>query len=51
MIFPNIERKISKERQKELIKNNPLKPDDFIQQLWEEPTFLISVSMNNIPGY
>ena len=34
MIFLNIEEKISKERQKELTKNNPLKPDDYIQQLF-----------------
>ena len=32
-IFPDIKRRISKEKQKGLMKNNPLKPDDYIQQL------------------
>ena len=31
-IFSDIKRRISKEKQKGLMKNNPLKPDDYIQQ-------------------
>ena len=40
MIFSNIERKISQETAKGLMKNNPLKPDDYIQQLHAPPKLI-----------
>ena len=35
--IPDIKRRISKEKAKGLMKNNPLKTDDYIQQLYAPP--------------